>query len=592
MNVTPAPPASDRLRRPWHEPLLAALAHSALMLLAIPPVSLWGVSLIAVLPLAWSAGRATSRPWRDAALTILGVLPMWAVMQTWTFVVAPLGFLPFILILASTSAGLFILTAGLLRRRLPWLPMVVITPIVWTAVEFFRGELFFNGYGWGFISHPLIDAPLLAAPARWLGVYFITFLAAAVAAIVLDLAVPRPRPTRWVAAVAAIPLIAWTLAALFPDPPSSPSADRVRVAALQTNIPESNKTAWTVEQQLEDWKVFELDTVTAAGFKDPSRPRPDIIVWPETMMPGPTLDPDALTILAQEGIVYPRSAIEGPKSIAATAFADRLLDMQAQLDIPMLVGEEGVDGFRIVKAPDGGIDIEKDARFNSVYLLQSGRITRERYDKMRLTPFGETMPYISEWNWLERQLLSFAARGMLFDLGSGSAYHVFAAPAASLGRDVRYVTPICFEVTVASHCRKLVFDPSGARRADVIANVTNDGWFQMSDLARAQHLQIARWRSLELATPMVRAANTGLCALVDHRGRLLASGIESAPGQPRIHGFLTGELALHPGATLYARLGDALAWSTLLATLALLGLAFIRRPRPIAPAPAATRTPA
>ena len=192
------------------------------------------------------------------------------------------------------------------------------------------------------------------------------------------------------------------------------------------------------------------------------------------------------------------------------------------------------------------------------------------------------MPYIHYWPWLQQQMLAVGANGMKFDLDAGAHMTVFSVPAASLGRDVRVVTPVCFEVTVASHCRHLVFD-HGERRADLIVSVTNDGWFSDTDIARLQHLQCGRWRCVELATPMARAANTGISAIVDAHGRVLARGVEGNSYGAHVDGVLENEVPLGTQTTLYARVGDVFAWATLAASLsALLASFFRRRTSPVA----------
>jgi apolipoprotein N-acyltransferase len=85
----------------------------------------------------------------------------------------------------------------------------------------------------------------------------------------------------------------------------------------------------------------------------------------------------------------------------------------------------------------------------------------------------------------------------------------------------------------------------------VLVNVTNDAWFGEST-ARYQHLQISRMRSLEAGRPMVRAANTGVSAVIESDGRIVATAAEYVPAvvvadvQPRI------------GLTPYARTGNYL----------------------------------
>ena len=122
----------------------------------------------------------------------------------------------------------------------------------------------------------------------------------------------------------------------------------------------------------------------------------------------------------------------------------------------------------------------------------------------------------------------------------------------------------------------------GIRRAEVLVNLTNDGWFGDSDMTREQHLQIARWRARELATPVIRAANTGISAAIDARARLI--GKPDDPGKvvaaPRQEGRLIREVIPAQGLTIYARVGDVFTWSALAAAVVLTAAALWRRAQP------------
>jgi apolipoprotein N-acyltransferase len=189
------------------------------------------------------------------------------------------------------------------------------------------------------------------------------------------------------------------------------------------------------------------------------------------------------------------------------------------------------------------------------------------------------MPYISAWPWLEARLLALGAAGMRFDLRAGTEPTVFAVRSVSLGRDVRVVTPICFEATTSWVCRRMIFE-DGARRADLIVNVSNDGWFGWWDAGRVQHMQQARMRCIELATPMVRAANTGVSAIVNARGQVLEQGAiaeDGSRGTVRVGGVLWGRVPLAAGSPLHAVVGDAVGWAAMLIAAILLVVSFVRK---------------
>lgn len=547
------PAATDGWGNPRRRLLVYGLLHSAFMLLAFPPLSWWWCTFFAVAVLVHAATRAHAVTFKAAMFLWLGAIPYWAYTEWWISDVSLPGY-PFLVAIEAFWPACFVWLLSRVNSRLPMLPVFATAPFLWTGIEFLRGELFANGYAWSLIAYPLIDRPEIAWAAPLGGVYAVGLLVAALAAASVD--VCRGARRRWLGLTISILLsVGCTTYGYFLYGHPQTSNRTVKPAVVQTNVPQSNKLDWTVERELADWKRFE-DLSTLA-----SQSHPDFIVWPETMMPGLTLEPDALSILDKEGIVFPVKIAGQEEKLPATAFADRLKVVQSGLGVPMVIGEDAIEGFRVV-AEGSRLRFEHDRRFNSVYLVSNGNTTADRYDKVRLTPFGETMPYISSWPWLQTQLLAIGAHGMKFDLAQGSRDTAFSIPIGPGREPVRFVTPICFEVTVAPHCRKLVYASDGTRRADIIVNLTNDGWFGSFDTAREQHLQIARWRCLELATPMVRAANTGVSVFVDSTGKVQRR-MEGGSGGARTDGFLLDTLALPASTTIYGRSGDVVGWSAL-----------------------------
>jgi apolipoprotein N-acyltransferase len=122
-------------------------------------------------------------------------------------------------------------------------------------------------------------------------------------------------------------------------------------------------------------------------------------------------------------------------------------------------------------------------------------------------------------------------------------------------------TPICFESAVASVCRRLIYQ-GGQRKADVLVNLTNDGWFNTMAGGREQHLQIGRFRCIENRVPMIRAANTGVSAAIDSSGRIVQYGPTSPAGvQPAMsEGVMVASIEIDDRLTMYRVLGDAFGW--------------------------------
>lgn len=590
--LTAVAPASPQPR--WWQVLAAGLLHGLLVALSQPPFSLWALALLAPAPLLWVADRAAARPRRRAvlaaaALAALGTLPMWAGEHLWLIRVTAPGY-PGLVALLTFWTFLTIAGIALLRRAAPRLGLPLAAALVWPGVEMLRGDVFLGGYAWFMAAQPLIDWPAFAATAGLGGVYFASALVVGFAAALVQSAHTRPQPgaaplARWrpvLAAgvvVAASMLAAWLLRPAYPESPER----TVRFGVVQTNLPQDNKLGWSQDARARDllkWIDLSRDLAgSPAG-------RPDLIVWPETMFPGLTLSPPAVETV--------RATI--PNSDAA-AFYDRLLADQQALGIPMLVGASAYEGLTLSEV-DGRLRIGFDARFNAAFLLQSGAVAG-RYDKIQLTPFGEVIPVAWRFPSVQQRLLNLGAAGMAFDLRPGAEADVFDLPYAAstagpLGDGspptVRLVAPICFEATYARLCRRLATEGgvlSAARRADILVNMSNDGWFNVFAAGRRQHLLTARWRCVELDLPMVRSVNTGVSGWIDRFGRIRAAGPEGQSVDIDVEGTLLAEVPFAPrtaGVTLFARVGWLFGWVALvLAALAVPWAALVgRRPIPAA----------
>lgn len=567
----------------------AGLMYGVLTALAFAPFGLWGFAVVAPWPLVWAAWRGarggesreqrgrsnlggTKRLWWAAVG--VGTAPFWAIEHLWVVDVSAVGY-PFLVVLMSVYPAMFVWSAAWAMRRLPRWPLTVIVPIAWVGVEYLRGSVVWTGYPWYLAGQPLIDAPGVWCVASWGGAYAASLMVAMIAGAAADGAVwwrnrlqsgkggvchGVRRRGAWALGGCSVVIVVWLLAVVGSVVSERQrTQDRAfRVGIAQPNIPMDDRILWDGRARVQAWLDLQELTLAAA------RARPDLIVWPETVFPGGPLNKEAAEAQREAGMVW-LVQVQGGESetVPAWAFAEALEELQADLGVPMLVGAVAVEGLRFVEFGDGFRD-EYDRRFNSVFLVDGGRVDAKRYDKLHLTPFGEVMPYISSWPWLERQMLAVGARGMSFDLAPGREARVFSVRRSGGQSDdaVRVVTPICFEATMSRVCRRLVFE-RGERRAEVMVNVTNDGWFGFADWGREHHLLGARWRCAELATPMIRAANTGISAVIDARGQVRDATGERHMLTARAAGVLVAEVAPGELVTVYARLGDVVGQGSL-----------------------------
>ena len=552
--------------------LLAGLVYAVLCVFAFPPVSLWPIALVAPAPLIWVGCRCRGRPIRAAMLASVGSLPFWVFTHLYLINVTELGF-PLMCVYLSAYCGIFVVLLNAILRAAPSLPAALAAPLAWTVVELLRGEVVLTGYSWYLAGQPLIDVPILAAPAAILSVYFVSTLVVALCGAAADSSGWSGRKRSSGGLSAAVVISAWTfcslVATLMPRPPSKP----LRVAVVQTNIPQDNKTGWSGTERFDSFRRTSELTRQAAL----SVPKPEVIIWPETMFPGAALNPDALGVESKSKIAWklttPRQIGDGRSTtlLARRWFSDELLKMQSELEIPIVVGAIAMENLEIDESLTK-LD-SYSARFNSVFVVNNGQVDPNRYDKIDLTPFGEVIPYVWRWPELQREVLALGANGMAFDLSFGSRPRTISLPLKGSEQSqvlVRVSSPVCFEATRPRICRELAVHASDGPAA-VMFNLSNDGWFA-DFTGREMHLQAARWRCVELDLPMVRAVNTGLSAAIDRNGRMIAFGPVRPVGEhaAKKDGVMTAEVPMVPAgpSTIFARAG----FVPLLSVLAGMGL--------------------
>ncbi len=241
-------------------------------------------------------------------------------------------------------------------------------------------------------------------------------------------------------------------------------------------------------------------------------------------------------------IVWPESA--------APDLANNLVDWYAGIYAEASAhGSSLIVGTLRVDEHDG-----EEQYFNSVLSMDRNAAGVGWHDKHHLVPFVEFFPVPGfVRSWLRLMHLPYSD----FERGARDQ-----APLIAAGQKI--AASVCYEDAYGS--TQLAALPE----ATMLVNVTNDGWFGRSS-ARYQHLQIARMRAMEASRPMVRAANDGVSALIDHRGGLVARAPEY-----EAH-VLRGDVQPRTGLTPYAHTGN---WPVITLALAMaLGAVSIARHR-------------
>ncbi len=519
-----------------------------------------------VLSVAWLAlvtvAAIRARSLRTLLIAAVIVDFLWGLgIVRWIADVSVAGY-PFLAGYLSLWGGVsvWLVRRGASSPRTWRIPLWVQLPIIVVALDFLRGEVLLGGYPWYEAGQSLAGWTTVAQAADLLGARGVSILAAVLAGAVAAFAQPwsergaaRDRLVGLAVAaglmVAAVVYGGWRLR-------QAESLPRLgRFLAIQTALPIDNKIGWSSQRQLEDVPEFARLTLSAV---EAAAPPIDLIAWPETMLPGFGLDPATLTML-EEGGYFP-----------GRIFGDIAHAIALKSGVPLLVGSPVYVGLR-----EADRSWEWDAHYNSVYLVPPAPMGLEeppRYDKLVLTPFGETMPGISAFDWLEQALLDLGANGMTFDLSAGAGPVRFRIETAS--GPIRIATPICSEATVSWLCRWLVW-PEGTRAADLLVNASNDGWLGDDQAARWMNLRIASLRAIENRTPMLRAVNTGYSAGIDSCGRVISGIGGSTIRVGTAAGWVVSELPRDDRRPLFAMIGDRWAW--LAVVLVATGLVATRR---------------
>lgn len=370
------------------------------------------------------------------------------------------------------------------RGNLPWA-----WPFLFTGVELLRG--------WGQMSFPWLHVaydfgsslPLLQGVAVF-GVYG-TGLLIALTAVLLARWRIDGMPRKWLALGVGFWGVWFAAGAVRVSFPVLQGG--MKVAVVQPAIPQTRK-----------WEEAYFQSVVAKTYHTISQVQGKVDLWalPETAIPDFwTWRPEIAAKL---------------QTLSDTSGAD------------VLVG--ALEAIPDASRPEGARVL------NSAFLLRP-RSQPQRYDKIRLVPFSEHLPFeniVPALNQVKLGQSGFSAGGLVRVWNSPTPW----SPA------------ICFEQVHADFVREAA--NLGARTMVV---VTNDGWFGNS-LGPRQHWNIHRFHAVEHGLSMVRAANTGISGAVDHRGVVLAK-----TGMMRDTALV---VAVPPGSpSLYARFGaglDALLW--------------------------------
>jgi apolipoprotein N-acyltransferase len=342
-----------------------------------------------------------------------------------------------------------------------------------TAGEWLRGHAF-TGFPWNTLGMAFGQNLWLMQGASVVGLYGLTLLVVLVCAAPATLATGTTVRERFgpsLAAFACVTLLAaYGGARLRGADPGTVAGVRLRI--MQPNLPQDAKFRPAAGPEIVRRYLALSDRATSpgtTGLGDVTH-----LVWPESAFPF---------LLHRD----------------ARALAEIARALPARTLLVTGAAREGEPA-----AEDGGRQF-----FNAIQVVDARGAILSTYDKVHLVPFGEYVPH--------------ALDGLLRALGLRQFVHIpggFAAGARRTPLSVPGLPPVAGSV-----CYEAIFPdetmPSGARPG-LILNVTNDAWFGDTPGPR-QHFAQARLRSVERGLPLVRAANTGISAVIDPYGRVLGA---------------------------------------------------------------------
>ena len=494
----------------WRRALIA-FAAGATTVLALPPLNIWPAPFLTFPVLVWLVdGAASGRLGGMLAAAVIGwwfgfgyfLAGLYWIGDAFLVDAKIFGWLlPFAVTLLP--AGLALFTAfGLALARLIWTRgamRVLALAIGLTVAEWLRGHLF-TGFPWNAYGYALATPLPLAQGAALVGLWGLTFLAVAVyasAAVLADDRIDTRRP--WVAPALSVVVLAALAAygAMRLARPPLGFVDGVRLRVMQPDLQQDAKFNYSFKQEVMRRYLALSDRASgpqATGVSDVTH-----LIWPESAFPFfLTREPDAL---AQIAALLPEGTI-------------------------LITGA--------VRPPDTTPNPRVPRAYNSVYVIDHSGSILSVYDKVHLVPFGEYLPFQNLLERLGLMQLTKLRGGFI----PGDRRRVLSVPRAP-----NFVPLICYEAIFPGDVV-----PRGERPGWLL-NLTNDGWFGLS-AGPYQHFQQARLRAIEEGLPLVRAANTGISAVVDPLGRV----VQSLP--LGVEGVLDSPLPRALPATIYARAGD------------------------------------
>ena len=286
----------------------------------------------------------------------------------------------------------------------------------------------------------------------------------------------------------------------------NPKGKTLKVAAIQ-----NNESPW--KNGIEEYSQNVKNLIHLTREAQSLSPDIDFIVWPETAV--------------VPSIIY---NYDYGNDLRRFMLISQLLNFIDDNNAVFVIGN----------AHEEKVYKSENLHYNSALIFESGKNVHppqpDIYSKIKLVPFTESFPAKSLFPWLYVRLLN----GDTHMWEKGEDYSVFEY------RGLKFSTPICFEDTFSTICRKMVL--TGSR---CFINLSNDSWSKSLPCQR-QHLAMAVFRSIENGVPTVRSTASGLSCIINSRGKIERTAPEFCQA------FVLGDIEIIDDAesTLFTKYGD------------------------------------
>ncbi|MBL7004082.1 MAG: apolipoprotein N-acyltransferase [Gammaproteobacteria bacterium] len=428
------------------------------MPLAFAPFEYWILSIISVagLILLWQQQQSSKYLFTTGfffGLGYFGVGISWVYFSLHDFgnahPIVAAGITVLLILWQSLYIALLGLAYAKLLTKFSKSSALLILPVLWFSMEWLKG-IVMTGFPWLSLGYSHVSSPL-SPWGSWIGAYAISSLSVLYSAAVAVLLTRQLKQNKWLLVLASVLVV---LTAVITNIEQTSAQEKsLKITQIQGNIAQEIKWQRNKRQHILDvyWD------------KTNQHWDSDLIVWPETAIPG-------RSELIEESVLLPMSMLATEK--------------QTNILFGVLVS-----------------DLAKSQYYNSMLMVGENQ---GMYHKRHLVPFGEYMPFRNILDFLN-QYISIP----MSDMQSGENQQPLMSVA-----NVKLGVSICYEDVFSRDINQ------DLPEANILINTSNDAWFGDS-LAPHQHLQIAQMRAIETGRPMVRSTNTGISAFINHKGAIL-----------------------------------------------------------------------